>query len=288
MFDYPIEKLKTLVSAIIGRQLAPDTYGWLKEQAEKSQDMAVFNKTFMLIPRKTGKNVVEISPEQSTALELIKPGFSLAGYTIDRLCRLWLLLQQDTTNEEKYCNRIEQLFTTGEVNELVTLYGALPVLAYPQKWTHRCSEGIRSNIGDVLETIICNNPYPAERLNEAAWNQLVLKAFFTEKDINAIIGADGRANKALADTIIDYVHERQAAGRTVHPQLWRFVAPFLDEQNFSEIVRLEASDDDTDRKAAVLACYYSNFPPAKALLTNQPQLKQAIEDGTLTWLSLSQ
>ena len=77
---------------------------------------------------------------------------------------------------------------------------------------------------------MCNNPYPAENLNEAAWNQMVLKAFFTEKPIDQIIGLDERANERLARTLSDYAHERWAAHRSVNPLLWRCVAPFINEQ----------------------------------------------------------
>ena len=80
--------------------------------------------------------------------------------------------------------RIGEPFTAAEVNELVALHGALPVLAYPRKFTVRCAEGIRSTVGDVLQPLFAII-YPAEYLEEAAWNQLVLKAF-TEKEIDRI------------------------------------------------------------------------------------------------------
>ena len=89
------------------------------------------------------------------------------------------------------------------MNELVALYSALPVLAYPEIWKMRCAEGIRSNIGHVLESIMYNNPYPMQYLDEKAWNQLILKAFFTDKDINLIPGIDKRANAELARTRSD-------------------------------------------------------------------------------------
>jgi hypothetical protein len=193
----------------------------------------------------------------------------------------------DNTNEDAYIKTIENLFLAAEVNELVTLYGALPVLAYPQKWAARCAEGIRSNIGAVLETIICNNPYPSEYLSEAAWNQLVLKAFFTEKNIDCIIGLDKRANKALADTLCDYAHERWAASRTVHPQLWRCVAPFIDAGNFSDIQKVLESKNPVEQKAALLACYNSNYEPAKTLLHEYSEIENTIESGELNWHSLA-
>lgn len=279
MYSYPVERLKAIISEIIQQQLSPEAWQWLQQP----ESLAAFNKTFVLIPRKTGKADVVLSNEHAKALQHIRPGFSIAAYTIDRLSRLWLLLQSDTGNEENYLKKTGNLFLAADVNELVTLYGALPVLAYPQKWKARCAEGIRSNIGDVLEAIICDNPYPSEYLEEAAWNQLVLKAFFTEKDIDRIIGLDKRANKILADTLCDYAHERWAASRTVHPQLWRCVAPFIDAHNFNDMQKVLNSTDAVEQKAALLACYNSNYAPAKAVLNNYPDINNAIKTGKLSW-----
>ncbi|MFT3948452.1 MAG: EboA domain-containing protein [Agriterribacter sp.] len=288
MYTYPVERLKAIIAEIIQQQVTPGVWNWLQEQQELTATAAAFNKTFVLIPRKTGKTIIPSSQEQSDAIQQIRPGFSIAGYGIDRLCRVWLLLQPDSTNEEKYLTAIDNLFSAAEVNELVALYGALPVLAYPQKFTARCAEGIRSNIGDVLEAIICDNPYPAKYLGEAAWNQLVLKAFFTEKDIDRITGLDKRANKSLADTLCDYAHERRAASRTVHPQLWRCVAPFIDAENFNDIQKTANSLSPVEQKAALLACSDSNYQPAKTLLNQYPQINKAIQSGKLNWHSLAQ
>ncbi|MBN8789855.1 MAG: EboA domain-containing protein [Terrimonas sp.] len=287
MYAYPVQRLKAIITQIVQQQVNPEVWSWLQQQESLAGGIAGFNKTFVLIPRKTGKSVITLSAEQSDAIQQIRPGFSLAGYTIDRLCRVWLLLQQDGISEADYLKNIDNLFTAAEVNELVALYGALPLLAYPRKFTARCAEGIRSNIGDVLQTIICDNPYPAEYLEEAAWNQLVLKAFFTEKDIDRIIGLDKRTNKPLADTLCDYAHERWAASRTVHPQLWRCAAPFINAENFGDIQRAANSTDITEQKAALLACYNSNYQPAKTLLHQFPEINNAIQSGKLNWHTLA-
>jgi len=112
------------------------------------------------------------------------------------------------------------------MNELVALYSSLPVLAYPEEWKMLCADGIRSNIATVLEAIMLDNPYPAAYLDEAAWNQMVLKAFFTEKDIDRIVGLNQRNNKQLAATLFDYAQERIAADREVNNKLWSLVEKF--------------------------------------------------------------
>ena len=172
------------------------------------------------------------------------------------------------------------------MNELVALYSSLPLLAYPESWKFRCTEGIRSNIGSALEAIMYDNPYPAEQLDEPAWNQLVLKAFFTDKHVERIVGLDKRTNRQLASILIDYVHERRSAHRQVNPQLWRLIGKFIDKNSFSEISHLYHNGDIIEKKAALLACTESDFPEAKELLNQSPDLKHAIEEKTLTWNEL--
>jgi hypothetical protein len=139
----------------------------------------------------------------------------------------------------------------------------------------------------VLESIICNNPYPSEQLDETAWNQLVLKAIFTEQPVLEIVGLEKRRNKALAKSLSDYAHERWAAHRTVNPLLWFCVGPFIDSNNFSDIQRVFNSHDARERSAAALACSESTFEPARRLVEGNPELKKQIEYGALNWRSVA-
>jgi hypothetical protein len=280
MFNYHIKDLKAAFEAVIKENVAPDVFDWLEEKR-------VFNTSFALTPRKTGKAVVHIAPDQSGRIEAIIPGFSITGWGIDHLCRVYLLLNLDTTDKDAYFRKTETLFLAAEMSELVALYSALPLLAYPETWVKRCAEGIRSNIGSVLEAIMYHNPYPAQNLDQSAWNQLVLKAFFTDKDINKIVGIDSRANKELAYIISDYAHERWAAKREVNPWLWRLVGKFTDPKLFEDIQRVFDDGNLVERKAAALAASAANYEPAKVLLNKYPELVTAIENKTLTWETLS-
>jgi hypothetical protein len=287
MFHYPVEKVKTLLAEIIQQNLSADVWKWMEEKTA-SFTPAQFNTVFAVMPRKTGKAVIRLTEEQEKALQSARPGFIIRGWTIDRLARVWLLLQLDASEKETYFKTIENLFPAAEMQELVALYSALPVLAYPELWTGRCAEGIRSNIGDVLETIMCRNPYPSENLSEAAWNQLVLKAFFTEKPVDRVTGLEERNNGELATILSDYAHERWAAGRPVNPQLWRCVGKFINEKNFPDIERIAFSENAVEREAAALACRESHYPPAKDLLNRNKELKTAIEAGELTWQTVAE
>jgi len=281
MYSYDVDLLKTAFAAIIRENTSIETYAWLTEKISSLQNASQFNTTFVTLPRKTGRAPIRLTQEQYESIAKIRPNLFIKHWTIDRLARVWLLLHPDTADREKYFRNVENLFLAAEVNELVALYSALPVLAYQEKWTARCSEGIRSNIGDVLKTIMCNNPYPSENLNEAAWNQMVLKAFFTEKPVEEIIGLDERGNERLAKTLSDYAHERWAAHRPVNPLLWRCVGPYINEQILPDIEKLISSDNKLEKDAASLALYQSNYAPAKKLLIEKDRID--IENGKLSW-----
>ena len=280
MFNYNADALKAVFRSIIQANAEPGVLNWLEEER-------AFNSSFVLVPRKAGKAVINVSAEQVKQIEAILPGFSVEGLGIDLLGRAYLLINLDATDQERYFRIIENLFLAAEMSELVALYASLPLLAYPEMWVKRCAEGIRSNIGNVLEAIMYHNPYPAQNLDQNAWNQLVLKAFFTDKEVGKIIGIDDRANKDLAYIISDYMHERWAAKREVNPNLWRLVGKFIDAKLFEDIKRVFEDGNLVDRKAAALAIEQSNYAPAKALLNKYPELVTALENKSLTWDTLS-
>lgn len=279
-------EMETLLQNIIRRHLPEGTWDWLSQKGtaiKNSTAATELNTAFAFIPRNTGRHPVELTVDESLQVEALAPGSNLSGWTIDQLCRVWLLMQVPADEEKTYHSRIVNLFNAAEMNELVALYSALPFLAYPTAWKKQCAEGIRSNIGIVLEAIMYNNPYPAQYLDENAWNQVVLKAFFTEKDINRVAGIDKRANQKLADTLLDYVNERWAAGRTVSPHLWRLVGPFINQNTMPYIEKLFASDNITESQAAALACSVSGYEPAKQLLEKHPGLAGQLINNELNW-----
>lgn len=224
-----IERLKGLSDLflqIIKRNLTAESLLWFENKTAlvKSEEKSLqLNLTFSHLPKQTGKNTIYTDAQEAKEIAELLPGFSIEDWTIDRLCRVWLLMQLNTSDKEAYLKKINGLFSAAEMNEEVALYAALPFYAYPEEWIARCANGIRSNIGTVLEAIMYHNPFPAYYFSEASWNQLVLKAFFTEKDMSKITGLHERVNTTLADTLNDYVQERLAAHRTVAPEIYHLI-----------------------------------------------------------------
>jgi len=215
-----------LFTSIIHRHLSEQAEAWLQAKAaavKTEQGSMQLNMAFAQVPRITTKAALQLKAEEVQEVDALIPGLSVTTWSIDQLSRVWLLMQVPDADQDSYLKKINGLFIAAEMNELVALYAALPLLSYPQEWSFRCTEGIRSNIGTVLEAIMYHNPYPFRYLPETAWNQLVLKAFFTEKDVELIYGLMERNNKALQQTLKDYVEERDAAGRTINPWIHRLI-----------------------------------------------------------------
>jgi hypothetical protein len=280
-----------MLEEVLRNQDQPKAWDWLQQRLElqqKENSTQQFILTFTAIPRFTGRQPLKPGTAPVNGMQQLLPALFVYGWTLDRLARIWWLLWLPAEDKAAYTQRIEQLFNGAEMNELAALYSALPLLAYPDAWTDRTAEGIRSNIGTVQEAIMLNNPYPAAWLPEGAWNQLVMKAIFTEKPLQQVIGLRERANAALAAIITDYAHERQAAGRPVNPLQWQLLENFLDENSFRDITRLWHSAYNTEKEAAALVCNGSQYQPAKALLATAPELLAEISEGKLSWKSLAE
>lgn len=279
-----MKAVKEIIASVVKNNINLVAENWPEQFILATDQPAQLAKVFVMLPRKTGKLPVAINDDQQEILHTAGFGY-IGNWTIDRLSRVWLLSTLNSEDKDTFYSTVDRLFPAAEINEAVALYSALPFLAHPEIWVKRCAEGIRSNIGSVLEAIMENNPYPSGNLDEAAWNQLVLKAFFTEKNISSIIGLDQRANPDLALTLIDYAKERWAAGRKVNPQLWRLVGKFINAKIFETLKVGLQHYDQIEQRAIALAISESGYQPAKDYINTFPELKLALADGSLNWNS---
>jgi hypothetical protein len=101
--------------------------------------------------------------------------------------------------------------------------------------------------------------------------------------LSPIQGLDERINPGLAATLVDFAHERWAAGRTVSPELWRCVGPFAGESEISDLQRLLDSPSLQDRHAAVLVLSASPHAAARSLLAAHADLGREVAGGALSW-----
>lgn len=257
-----------------------------EEVASEAPEWRLFT-AFSGVPRFLGKTDLELGRANLTAANEARPGWDPSGWSIDQAGRTALVISYPYADPDAYVQTLDKIFSTADVGESVALYQSLPLLPHPERFRSRAAEGVRSNITSVLNAVALDNPYPSEYLDDDAWNQMVLKAVFVGSPLYRIRGLDERANPKLARMLVDYAHERWAASRSVTPELWRPVGPFVDGGYAEELALVLDSSDDTQREAAALALHDASSEHARRLLDKEPDLKERVDRGDLTWESFS-
>jgi hypothetical protein len=262
---------------------------WLDDRiaAVRSGDVRQLYLTFGMIPRRTGKADLALPKTEQLKAEDARPGWDVSAWSVDHAARTLLVLSFPSSDAAKYSDALGRLFEAGEVSELVALYQALPLLPHQETHVLRAAEGLRTNIKPVFAAIAHRNPFPAERFDEAQWNQMVLKCLFVGLPLWPIVGLDERVNVPLMRMLCDYAHERWAAGRTVSPELWRCVGPVADNAAVEDLAKVLREGSEAERQGAALALASSPHSSAGDLLSKHPDLASALRTGRVSWASLA-
>lgn len=191
------------LDALLETHLPTAARAWLAERlaAVAAGGLAALAPAFGQAARRCGKALL--------------PG----GWSCDQAARVRLVLALPAEEPRGWLAALDRLFATATGEELVALYQGLPLYPHPGRLVARCAEGIRSSMTPVFRAVACGNPFPAEHLDQAAWNQMVLKVFFTGSEAGQVLGLERRANPALGAMLLDYARERRAAGRPIDPAL---------------------------------------------------------------------
>lgn len=268
------------------KNASKEAVDWLYQKLELVTDSTTDKDLYLAFssaPRYAGKSLLQLDKNEMQGANRLREGFNPSRWTVDQVARTLLLLSIPHQDQTSFLKKLNKLFDTADMGELVALYAALPLLPHPNAFMLRAAEGVRTNMGNVFEAIALDNPYPADYFEEGAWNQMVLKTVFVGKPLCRIYGLEKRSNPTLARILSDYAHERWAAGRSVTPELWRPVGPFIDDRIIEDIRKLFKHPDTIQHEAAALACAQGNYIPAKELLVSHPHLQQQVESGELNW-----
>ncbi|CAN5415139.1 hypothetical protein BH23BAC3_BH23BAC3_28810 [soil metagenome] len=280
------EKLQKLLLKWLNDRLNEENYQKVNSAYTKlkkvAEDWEVFS-SFSSVPRYTGKDPLALTDEELHEAERIRSGWHPSHWNIDQTGRTLLLLGIAERSKEEFFDKLEKLFISSDMGEAVALYQSLPILPYPEDLRDRAAEGIRSNITSVFNAVALRNPYPADYLDEDAWNQIVLKSLFMGSPLYLIQGIDRRSNENLAHMLVEYAHERWSAGREVSPELWRPVGPFIDQRYIDDIKHVLNHTDAIHSQAAVLALSDSESSEAKALLKEFDDIESAVHNQNITW-----
>jgi hypothetical protein len=280
----------TLLRNWLAQRLDAEQLAWIDEQCARIDAAPVGSAlpvAIGLASRRTGKPPLMLSAEERTAAEAVRPGLDTSGWSVDQVARMLFVLASYAGAEDSFAARLEARVRSGEIGEQIALYRGLPLYPKAASVIATAAEGIRSAVQPIYEAVAHRSPYPAEQFSDAMWNQMVVKALFIGSTLGPIQGLDERRNPDLARMLVDYAHERWAAGRTVSSELWRCVGPF-GESYMDDLLRVFESASGIERQAAALALSECPDPDALAVLESDPALWRNIRDGRLGWHTLKQ
>lgn len=273
---------------ILRRSASPEAMEWLgKECAAQRADFVQrsFYYAFSGVSRRFDKKGgLELRGGDAGQLVDEVPGFTVEGWDQFRLGRVILLLVLAEQSEEVFTETLEKLLGTADLRERAAIYSSLPLLPRGEQLVGMATEGLRSNIVDVFDSIALGNPYPAKYFPDEAWNQMVLKALFISRPVWRIVGIDERVNPSLAESMSDLAHERWAAGRWVSPELWRSCQGQLNDQLVEDLHRLVESGQPGQREAvALLVAGEGGDGRLEGLREKVSALIGEVKAGNLTW-----
>ncbi|GAA5521022.1 EboA domain-containing protein [Aliifodinibius salicampi] len=282
-----IQAVRTTILSWLQSRLDEEAMEWIKSTSDKLIDGAedwVFYSSFSAVPRHTGKENLSLSTKEKAKAKELRTGWSPSHWSIDDLGRTLLTLSIAEEQKDVFFEKLEKTFISSDIGEGIALYQSLPLLPHPNDLTDRAAEGLRTNITSIFNAVAHRNPYPADYLDDDAWNQMVLKALFVETPLYPIQNIDSRANKKLAEMLVDYAHERWAADRDVSPELWRSVGPFADEKIVkNDLKKVLQNSSKLHQQAALLALSDSPVESAKQLVVQHSSKLDQMRQNNIDW-----
>ncbi|MEB2782501.1 EboA domain-containing protein [Algoriphagus sp. C2-6-M1] len=275
----------SFLTQLLARSANPKGLDWLSKQADKITSEAIPSTFFLAFSQSSRyfkKEKISFSADDSAKANQLTSGFEPQFWNQLQTARTVLMLSYPQQKESWFAT-MNQLFETADMHEHQALFAALPLMPFQEDLIPRAIDGLRTNISLVFDAIALDNPFPAKYFPEANWNQMVLKAIFMQHPLYRIQGLKERRNPALAAIARDFAHERWAAGRVVMPEIWRLVAPFVNDMYLDDLKKALATKDQLQVKAVLLTLKESAYAPAKELLESLPAQESSLDREAIAW-----
>jgi hypothetical protein len=229
-----------LLSVWLKPRLSPEGFAWFDTELRALQvkpEQARWFKALGLAPRKLGKADLQPTQAELQAAQALRQGLDPSEWSVDQTARIAFTLAFYQGDEAGFVQQVVMLIDTSEINELLAIFRGFALFPHPQALEPKAREAIRSTMRPVYEAMSHRNPFPLEFFDEAAWNQMIVKAFFLDSSIWQIQGVDERYNADLSVILILLVQERWAAGRFIAPEIWRCAVPYANAEGVAVILQ---------------------------------------------------
>lgn len=181
---------------------------------------ARFTALISLTSRHIPRRLLAASASECATAGKILPGWNPQSWSLLEVARVALVLAHPDLSQAGFSERFNRWFNYADEGELCALYRAIPLLPEPQRFVWRAAEGCRTNMKSVFMAVACDSPFPAQYFDDIAWNQMLVKALFTEIPLGRVYGLDQRLSTTLAHMVLDFMDERRSAGRDIPVDAW--------------------------------------------------------------------
>ncbi len=212
--------------------LPPDVLRFVKQgvpELGKQFQRNLFFGYFAGVGRRTRDLAFAFSPAERA--QLIDLGVPVPeAWSLACTLRVGLLASACTALDSRdHLPLLKEAYAKGDNGERIAVLRALALLPDPRRFVEIATEACRTHVQDVFEAIACDNPFPEHYFPDQSYNQLVIKALFTEVPLARVQGLRARRNAELYRMARDYEAERRAAARPVSTDL-AFVAHALENE----------------------------------------------------------
>jgi hypothetical protein len=207
---------------LIVRRAGAAEADWLRaalERAGSGRDGGAWRAAYAGAARRFGAAELKLAAQERT--ELAAAGLQApASRTLEQLARA-LLLRAALAGvpPAEHESLVRGVYQRADTRERAALLLALLLLPDPARFAPTAVDACRTHVQEVFEAIACENEYPARHFAEPAFNQLVIKALFSDVPLTRIAGLADRIAPELVRMARDYASERRAAGREVSSDL---------------------------------------------------------------------
>jgi hypothetical protein len=215
-----------LLQQWLARVVPAEGLKWLHAEIELQRllhDRRRLGIALGLCPRRLGRADLALSDDDVVAAQTLRPSWRPDTWSADEAARIVLVLSTWRDDEAAFAALVDRVCGTADLGELVACFKGFAVFPAAERLCVRAREAIRSSVQPVFEAIASDNPYPADYLEDPAYNQMVVKCIFTGVPIEKIVALDQRRNAALLSMLRDLVSERHAAGRAVPVCVLRWI-----------------------------------------------------------------
>ena len=204
--------------ALVSGRASEKAAAWFEQQAD-GMSVASFPAAYAGAGRRLGDAPVLLEAAEREAV--LRAGLDAPeGWRLCDVGRSYLLRRAlDAVPADQHEAFVAGVFKQSDNREREALLKTSSMLPDPRRFLATAIDACRSHVQSVFEAIACENRYPSEHFPDPAFNQMVLKAFFTGVSVNRIVDLGRRVTPELSRMALDYAAERTAAGRPVPKDL---------------------------------------------------------------------